>query len=172
MLGALKEPARFDDEPQGMDWMLTGFLLEPAVRLCIVCAGVFFLTGLLTGAWKYWHISRSPGATTPVYVDIAHRAALLYSFAALLLAVFAGLSVWSDRVNLVAAALPLLFFALAIGGYIVHGILRDTENQFLQPHRLGETTIPPALIVGFMWALMAAEIGGFVVLFAGTLKAL
>jgi hypothetical protein len=147
-------------------------IAEPAVKLCVVSAGVFFMAGLLTGAWKYFHIARSPTATAPVYVDIAHRAALLYSFAALLLAVFAALSAWSATVNLVAAALPLAFFAFAIGGYLVHGVLRDTDNQLLKPHRLGSATIHPAVMTGFMWALMAAEIGGFAVLFAGTLQAL
>jgi hypothetical protein len=150
----------------------TDWLTEPAVRLCIVAAGVFFLVALLTGAWKYFHIAASEKAVAPVYVDIAHRASLMYSFAALLLAVFAGLSVWPATVDLIAAALPLAFFALAIGGYIVHGILRDTDNQLLKPHRLGKGTVHPAMIAGFMWALMAAEIGGFLVLFVGALKAL
>jgi len=147
-------------------------LHEPAVRLCVIAAGVFFLTALLTGAWKYFHIARAPTATAPVYVDIAHRAALLYSFASLLLAVFAALSAWSETVNLWAAGLSLTFFAGAIVSYIVHGVLRDTDNQLLRPHRLGRGTVHPAAIAGFMWALMAAEIGGFAVLFAGTLKAL
>jgi len=73
-----------------------------------------------------------------VYVDIAHRTSLLYSFAAILLAHFAALSAWSERVNIVAAAVPLAFFAAAIGGYIVHGILQDTDNQFREaaPRRL------------------------------------
>lgn len=140
---------------------------EPAVRLCVLAAGIFFLIGLLTGAWKYWHIARSAEARSPVYVDIAHRAALLYSFAALLLAVFAGLSRWSDTVNLVAAALPLAFFGLAIGGYVLHGVLEDTDNQFRKPHRLGAHAVPSSLMTGFMWALMAAEIGGFLVLLVG-----
>jgi hypothetical protein len=152
--------------------MALNALAEPAVKLCIVSAGVFFLAGLLTGAWKYFHIERSATATAPVYVDIAHRAALLYSFAALLLAVFAALSVWSPAVDLVAATLPLAFFALAIGGYIVHGVLRDTDNQFVKPHRVCTLPLPRHGIAMFMWALMAAEIGGFVVLFAGTLRAL
>lgn len=147
-------------------------LLLPAVRLCIVAAGIYFLAALLTGAWKYFHIARSPTATAPVYVDIAHRAALMYSFASLLLAVFAALSTWPSTVNLVAAALPLAFFGLAIVGYIVHGVLRDTDNQFLKPHRLGTRTVPEGQIAAFMWLLMAAEIGGFVVLFAGFLKTL
>ena len=145
---------------------------DPAVRLCVVASGVFFSAALLTGAWKYFHIARSPKATAPVYVDIAHRAALMYSFTALLLAVFASLSAWPPAVNLVAAALPLAFFALAIGGYVIHGILRDTDNQFLKPHRVGPVALPPGALALFMWALMAAEIGGFVVLFAGFLKTL
>lgn len=149
------------------DW-----LAEPAVTLCVVSAGVFFMTGLLTGAWKYFHIARSATAVAPVYVDIAHRAALLYSFAALLLAVFAGLSAWPAAVDLVAAALPLAFFALAIGGYVLHGLLRDTDNQFLEPHRLGALALPAGSIAAFMAALMLAEIGGFAVLFAGMLKSL
>lgn len=151
---------------------MTETLAEPAVKLCIVASGGFFLAALLTGAWKYFEIARSPTATAPVYVDIAHRAALLYSFAALLLAVFAHLSVWPATVDLVASALPLAFFALAIGGYVVHGLLRDTDNQFLKPHRLGGAELHPALLTGFMWVLMAAEIGGFAVLFAGALRAL
>jgi hypothetical protein len=151
---------------------MTEMLHEPAVRLCVFAAGVFFLTGLLTGAWKYFHIARSPTATAPLYVDIAHRAALLYSFASLLLAVFAALSAWSPAVDLVAAALPLAYFGAAIVGYVVHGVLRDTDNQLLKPHRLGRGTIPPAAMTAFMWSLMAAEIGGFAVLFAGTLRAL
>jgi hypothetical protein len=148
------------------------FLAAPAVRLCVIASGVFFMTALLTGAWKYFHIARSATATAPIYVDIAHRASLLYSFAALLLAVFAYFSAWSETVNLVAAAMPLLFFVLAIGGYVIHGILRDTDNQFLKPHRVGPLALPRGAIASFMWALMLAEIGGFAVLFAGVLRIL
>lgn len=151
---------------------MTDLLALPAVRLCVVASGVYFMLALLTGAWKYFHIAKSAMATAPVYVDIAHRAALMYSFASLLLAVFAGLSAWSPQTNLIAAALPLAFFGLAIGGYIVHGLLRDTDNQFLKPHRVGSIALPPAALAGLMWALMAAEIGGFAVLFAGFLKTL
>jgi hypothetical protein len=146
--------------------------VTPAARLCLVSAGVFFALGLLTGAWKYLEIARSPKAQSPVYVDLAHRAALLYSFASLLLAEFAARSAWSAQTNVIAAALPIAFFAFAIGGYVLHGLLRDTDNQFARPHRLGRLTLPPAAVTGFMLALIAAEIGGFGVLFAGFLKAL
>lgn len=144
--------------------------LQPSVRLCIIAAGVFFSSGLLTGVWKYAHIARSANATSPVYVDIAHRTSLLYSFAALLLAVFARLSAWDERSNWWAAAIPLAFFGAAIGGYVIHGILRDTDNQFLKPHKIGPVALPKGGLLAFMLLLMLGEIGGFAVLFAGTLR--
>lgn len=146
--------------------------LEPAVECAILAAGAFFLTALLTGAWKYFLIARAPDATAPVYVDIAHRSALLYSFAALLLAQFAALSAWSDTVDLWACAVPLLFFGAAIAGYILHGALNDTDNQFRAPQRIGTVALPRGSLHGFMWLLMLGEIGGFLVLFAGVLHGL
>jgi len=134
--------------------------MEPAAKLAILAAGVFFLNGLLTGVWKYLQIRRSPEARAHPYVDVAHRASLLYAFAALLLARFVELSPWSPGVELAATAAPLLFFALAIATYMVHGVLADTENQFHQPRT-------PALVTGFMAALIVAEIAGFSVLFWG-----
>jgi hypothetical protein len=91
-------------------------------------------------------------------VDIAHRAALLYSFATLLLATFVELSAWPVWVNLTAAMVVELFFVGAIVGYIVHGARRDTVNQF----------DPPVAGTGvFMALLILGEIGGFAVVFAG-----
>lgn len=151
--------------------LTTQFTLSPAVILALLASGLFFLTGLLTGVWKYLAIMRSEKAEAPYYVNIAHRTSLLYAFAAQLLAVFAGLSVWSAAVNFWATFFPLVFFAAAIFTYTVHGVLRDTDNQLAHPHRLGPVTLPGLLIQGFMWALIAAEIGGFLVLFAGVIKA-
>ena len=88
-------------------------LTIPAVKLCILAAGVFFMSGLLTGVWKYWHIAHSAGATAPVYVDIAHRTSLLYSFAAILLArscgrccVLAGINPWLTQRASVLVGFP------------------------------------------------------------------
>lgn len=147
-------------------------LLSPAVQLALVAAGLFFLAALLTGVWKYAAIARSPQATAPVYVDIAHRAALMYAFAAILLAQFAGLSAWSDALNLGAVAVQVGFFGAAIGGYVLHGLLRDTDNQFLRPQRIGRLALPRHGLLLFMLLLIAAEVGGFLVLFAGLLRAL
>lgn len=145
---------------------------SPAMILAILSAGVFFLTGLLTGVWKYLAIMRDEKAEAPYYVNIVHRASLMYAFAAMLLAVFAYLSVWSDAVNFWATLAQVGFFAAAIFTYAVHAALRDTDNQLRKPHRLGPTTLPGFLISGFMWALIAGEIGGFVVLFWGTVQGL
>jgi Ca2+/Na+ antiporter len=91
------------------------------------------------------------------YVDVAHRAALLYSFGTLLIAVFVELSGWPSWVNLTAAMVVVLFFVIAILTYMSHGRKRDTTNQFEHPDR--------GLHAG-MLALIVAEIGGFAVLLA------
>jgi len=143
-----------------------------AEQLCLLAAGIFFSSGLLTGFWKYACIARSPEAIAPVYVDIAHRASLMYAFSAILLREFVPYSPLSPAGTLWAAGLPLLFFATAIVMYIVHGILQDTDNQLRSPHRLGKLTLPGIAMHGFMWALAAAEIGGFAVLLYGFVASL
>jgi len=143
-----------------------------AATLCLLAAGVFFMTGLLTGLWKYRCIATSETATAPVYVDIAHRTALMYAFSALLLREFVPYSPLSPAGTIWAAGIPLLFFAAAIATYVIHGILRDTDNQLRNPHRLGQRTLPALMIHGFMWALAIGEIGGFAILLWGFLRGL
>lgn len=142
-----------------------------AERLAVFASGGFFLAGLLFGVWKYLAIARSPDAQAPVYVDIAHRAALLYAFACLVVERFAQLSTLSASLEWAAVVAQVTFFALGLSTYVVHGLLRDTDNQFAKPHRLGRATLPPALIVLFMVALVVAEVGGFAVLFWGAITA-
>lgn len=143
---------------------------KPAVILAILSAGTFFIVGLLTGVWKYLAMMKSDKARAPYYVDVAHRASLMYSFSALVLAVMAKLSVWSDSVNFWATLFPVVFFAAAIFSYVLHGFLQDTNNQLARPHRLGSGTLPGFMMQGFMWSLIVAELGGAVVLFYGTVK--
>jgi hypothetical protein len=137
--------------------------------LCMASAGGFFLVGLVTGAWKYFCIARSPEARAPYYVDTAHRAALLYAFACGLLGFFCGDNAWSPSVTCLAAALLIAYFAVSVLGYIVHGALRDTDNQLARPHRLGARTIPSAAMTAFMLSLITVEIGSFLVIFTGYL---
>jgi len=124
----------------------------------ILAAGLIFLLALVLGIWKYRQMATSENHLAHPYVDIAHRAALLYSFATMLVAVFVELSAWPTWVNLTAAMVLVLFFVAAIFEYIVHGIRRDTTNQFEHP--------TPTLTVG-MIALVIGEVGGFAVLLAG-----
>ena len=127
-------------------------------RLTLLAAGLIFLLALALGVWKYRQMATSPTHLAHPYVDIAHRAALLYSFATLLIAVFVELSSWATWVNLAAAGVLVFFFLVAIGAYIVHGAKQDTTNQFENP--------TASLHIG-MWALVVGEIGGFAVLLAG-----
>lgn len=128
----------------------------------LLATGLIFLTALILGAWKYQQIATSPDHAAHPYVDIAHRAALLYSFAALVVAVFVELSAWPTWLNLTAAMVLVFFFVAAIASYVQHGMRRDTTNQFAEP--------APGLHAG-MTALMVGEIGGFVVLLAGFVAA-
>ncbi|HTN32829.1 MAG TPA: hypothetical protein VL091_02370 [Marinobacter sp.] len=143
-----------------------------AVKLCLTAAFVFFMTGLITGVWKYVCMARSPKAAAPRYVNVAHQSSLMYSFAAALLGWFASYSVFPDWLNTLSAAVALLFFALAIGSYVLHGMLQDTSNQFRKPHQLGAWSLHPALMVFFMVVLIVAEVGGTAVLGVGALLAI
>jgi hypothetical protein len=128
------------------------------VRITLLAAGLIFLLALVLGVWKYRQMLVSQDHRAHPYVDIAHRAALLYSFATLLIAVFVQSSAWPAWVNLTAAAIVVFFFVGAILNYIAHGLRRDTDNQFEKPDG--------ALKVA-MTALIVAEIGGFGVILAG-----
>jgi hypothetical protein len=127
-------------------------------KITLLAAGLIFLLALVLGVWKYRQIMVAPDHRAHPYVDIAHRAALLYSFATLLLAAFVELSAWPAWVNLTAAMIVVFFFVAAIVGYISHGVRRDTVNQFESPDRALRVT---------MVLLIVGEIGGFGVLLAG-----
>jgi preprotein translocase subunit SecG len=127
-------------------------------RITLLAAGLIFLLALVLGVWKYRQIMVADDHRAHPYVDIAHRAALLYSFATLLLAAFVELSAWPAWVNLTAAMIVVFFFVAAILGYISHGVRRDTVNQFESPDRALEVA---------MVLLIVGEIGGFGVLLAG-----
>ncbi len=146
--------------------------IGPAEKLAIVSAGVFFLTGLLSGVWKYQQIHQSESGQAHIYVDIAHRASLLYAFAAILLAKFAEISRLSDTLELIAMTALVFYFATAILTYLAHGFFQDTENQLKPPYKIGNLKLSGGGIRWYMWTLIAGEVGGFLVLFYGVLDAL
>ena len=143
-----------------------------AVHLAQLSCGALFLVGLGTGVWKYRCMITDTGGQAPVYVDICHRAALLYAFACLVLAEFADLSVWPGWVNLIAVALPVAFFVSAVAAYGLHGFLRDTDNQLRMPHQLGRRQVHGRIMSLYIYALITGEIGGFLVLFSGSAERL
>ncbi|MEY4516256.1 MAG: hypothetical protein RL180_602 [Pseudomonadota bacterium] len=138
-----------------------------AVALAVLASGSLLLLGLLSGIWKYSGMMRSERGRAPYYVDVTHRAALMYSFAALVLAVLAYFSVFSPVINVWAVIANVVYFYAAIASYALHGVLKDTDNQFRSPHQLGKLTLPSMLLHGFMGSLIVAEVGGTLVLLAG-----
>ena len=132
--------------------------MKTSVLVATAACGVFFLTALLLGVWKWRAMLSAPDHLAPHYVDTAHRAALLYSFACLVLIHFAELSPFAEPVNVAAVSFPLVFFAVAIATYIQLGWRDTTDNTF--EHRNASTTTGVGL-------LAVSEIGGFAVLLAG-----
>ncbi|OZD69635.1 hypothetical protein CH263_07595 [Rhodococcus sp. 06-1059B-a] len=127
-------------------------------KILLLLSGMILLWALGLGVWKYRQMATSPTALAHPYVDIAHRAALMYSFATLILAALAEFSGFPTAVNLIAGLVVTVFFVAAIASYMVHGLLRDTDNQFENPVHGTHA---------FMWTLAVAEIGGTGVLVAG-----
>ena len=133
-------------------------VLGTATVVTVFAAGLIFLLALILGIWKYRQMAVNPNHLAHPYVDIAHRAALMYSFSTLLVAVFVELSAWPMWVNLAAAMVLVFFFVIAIAAYIQHGFRQDTTNQFEHPSG--------GLHAG-MVALILGEVGGFLVLLSG-----
>jgi hypothetical protein len=132
--------------------------VKTSVLVATAACGVFFLTALVLGVWKWRAMLSAPDHLAPHYVDTAHRAALLYSFACLVLIHFVELSPFSEPVNVAAVSFPLAFFGVAIASYIQLGWRDTTDNVF--DRRDFSTTTGVAL-------LGISEIGGFAVLLAG-----
>jgi hypothetical protein len=130
-------------------------------KVVLLLAAAMFLWALLLGVWKYRQMASSDNHLAHPYVDTAHRAALLYSFALLLVATFVQLSGWSAVLNLIAAGAMAFYFFFAVAGYAYHGWRRDTDNQFRDP-------IPGTGAA--MVSLIVAEIGGWLILVAGFLE--
>jgi hypothetical protein len=135
-------------------------LNHTASRIALCASGIFFMMGLLTGVWKYLCMRQNQQAEAPYYVNTAHRAALMYAFAAQLLAVFAAASVFSDTVNTVAVIFPLLFFGIAIFHYINLGLTTESNNSM----RDSADRKKDYFILNI---LAVSEIGGFSVLLIG-----
>jgi hypothetical protein len=101
-----------------------------AITMTLAVSGIFLLVGMIGGILKYRGIMKSPEHRASAYLDVAHRAALMYSFAALVMAELLRFSPYSERVQLVISGVPLLFFAISIGEYFILGLQNKITNQF------------------------------------------
>ena len=129
-----------------------------AIKISLLASGLFLLLGMLIGILKYRRIFTSATHTAPVYVDIAHRAAFLYSFAMLVIAKLLEYSPYSVGVQLAASGVVLTFLTLTVIGYLVTGIRNRTDNLFRE--RNFTTT-------WYMYLLIVGEIGGLSVIIWG-----
>ncbi|ENV08409.1 hypothetical protein F966_03083 [Acinetobacter higginsii] len=145
------------------------YVLNTATQLAIVFSGIFLWVGMLTGVWKYYQIRQTAQARAHYYVDIAHRSSLLYAAASLILAALSFFTVLSDSIALFCVVANLFFFAMSILIYILHGLLRDTTNQFKQPHQVGKWTLPAWCMTLMMLSLIIVELGATGILVLGTI---
>ncbi len=132
--------------------------MNPAIKLSLLASGLFLFTGLCTGVWKYQQMMSDPEGRSHVYVDIAHRAALLYSFAALVIAKLLEFNTQPVTLQLISSGAVYFFFTTALIAYISHGIRKQTENQF-RHHNF--------ITTWGMYLLILGELGGFSIVFWG-----
>jgi hypothetical protein len=129
-----------------------------SIKIALLASGLFLLSGMLTGVWKYAKMRSSAEHQAPVYVDIAHRASFLYSFACLVIARLIEYSPFSDFQQVVIIGIPIFYFILSVAAYVREGFLNRTENMF------AERNLVPKW---FMYGLIAGEIGGFLLILGG-----
>ena len=129
-----------------------------APKIAVLFSGLFLLSGMVTGVWKYSRIMSSPEHRAPTYVDIAHRASFFYSFACLVIAKLIEYSPFRADVQLYIVLIPIAFFVLTVIGYASEGFRNRTDNMF------AERTF---ITTWFMYALIAGEIGGFLLILGG-----
>ncbi len=129
-----------------------------SVKIALLASGVFLLTGMITGVWKWSKIMASPEHKAPAYVNLAHLASFFYSFASLVIAQLAEFSPYSDAVQIAVVVIPIIFFVGTVATYIAEGFRNRTENMFSE--RTFVTTT-------FMYVLIAGEIGSFLLILGG-----
>ncbi|WP_166169886.1 hypothetical protein [Acinetobacter sp. SA01] len=143
--------------------------LTQAVAWAVLFSGIFLWVGMLTGVWKYYQIRHSAQVRAHYYVDIAHRSSLLYAPASLIIAILAYFSVWSEGLNFTFVLINLFFFSFSILSYVLHGWLKDTTNQFKQPHQMGRWHLPKWMLSSAMIFLIIGELGATAGLLLGTM---
>jgi hypothetical protein len=133
-------------------------MMALSIKIALLASGLFLLSGMLTGVWKYAKIMSSIEHKAPAYVDIAHRASFFYSFASLVIAKLIEFSPFSLFWQTVIVAVPIFYFVLTVIGYVKEGILNRTDNMFAERN---------FVTTWFMYGLITGEIGGFLLILGG-----
>jgi hypothetical protein len=128
------------------------------VKLSILFAGLFLLMGMLTGVWKYAAIMKSENHKSSMYIDIAHRNALLFSFACIVIAKLMEFSPFSTTMQMVITLIPLFYFSLTTTNQIKQGFLGRTETIFKE-RNFSTTWFTYGLIIGEIGAILLMIIG-------------
>jgi hypothetical protein len=128
------------------------------IKILLLFAGLFLLSGMITGIWKYKRLLSSPEQNAPVYIDITHHSSFFYSFACLVIAKLIEYSPFSPGVRFVIAALPLVYFSATIIIYGAEGFLSQSES-----HVSGSGFVTK----WFMNGLVAAQIVSLILILYG-----
>jgi hypothetical protein len=128
------------------------------VKLSILFAGLFLLIGMITGVWKYATIMKSENAKSSMYVDIAHRNALLFSFACIVIAKLMEFSPFSPAMQMVITAIPLFYFSLTTINQIKEGFAGRTETIFKE-RNFSTTWFTYGLVIGEVGSISLMIIG-------------
>lgn len=115
---------------------------------------------MITGVWKYAAIMKSENHKSSMYIDIAHRNALLFSFACIVIAKLMEFSPFPPTVQMVITSIPLFYFSMTTINQIKEGFAGRTETIFKE-RNFSTTWFTYGLIVGEITAI-SLMIGGFV----------
>jgi len=127
-------------------------------KLAILFSGLFLLIGMLTGVWKYASMMKSEKHKAPIYVDIAHRNALLFSFACLVIAKLMEFSPFSPAIQLTITVIPLFYFSLTTINQIKEGAAGRNETIFKE-RNFSTTWFTYGLIVGEVGSILLMIVG-------------
>lgn len=127
-------------------------------KIAVLFSGLFLLIGMLTGVWKYALIMKSENHKAPIYVDIAHRNALLFSFACVVIAKLMEFSPFSPAIQMIITVIPLFYFSLTTINQIKEGAAGRNETIFKE--RNFSTT-------WFTYGLIVGEVGSVLLMIAG-----
>ena len=134
------------------------FLNYMPEKISVVFAGLFLLIGMLTGVWKYAAIMKSENHKSSMYIDIAHRNALLFSFACVVIAKLMEFSPFSPTMQLIITLIPLFYFSLTTINQIKQGFLGRTETIFKE-RNFSTTWFTYGLIIGEISSILLMIVG-------------